>query len=132
MSFHLTPKAGPAAGNSPIGELLRKPFTALLLTGSAARAEAAVSEAIHSLSEPSADALLHEAVAVSVREPAELPPRSGDEVESAAMLPGELRRVLAWPREDCARVLQREKRQVEENAQFAALTLAGLDLPSSW
>jgi hypothetical protein len=48
------------------------------------------------------------------------------------MLPGELRRVLAWPREDCARVLQREKRQVEENAQFAALTLAGLDLPSSW
>jgi hypothetical protein len=126
MSFHLTPKAGPAAGNSPIGELLRKPFlTALLLTGSAARAESAVSEAIHSLSEPSADALLHEAVAVSVREPAELPPRSGDEVESAAIRHGVAARGLRARRSAA-------KRQVEEDAQFAALTLAGLDLPPSW
>ena len=117
--------------------------TALLLTGSAERAEAAVLEGIRVMdrSRVSAEALLRTTGEASIS--AKIPCERVEEKESASsLLPVELRRVLRLPpdfrrcfvlrvlvglsREVCARMLQTEIHRVDELVCVSARALAGL------
>jgi len=118
-------------------------ITALLLTGSARRAEAAILEAIEVMEEGKVpdDALLHGIVAASIasRTP---DARIDEEDHASSLLPVELRLVLRLPVDlrrcfvlrmlagfsigTCARMLQTEIHQVEELVCVSVRALASL------
>jgi hypothetical protein len=125
-------------------EMLDRTFTtALLLTGSAERAEEAILESIRSLELDDApvDALFRGAVNASIQPRNEIAEQRREELEHASsILPAELRRVLllpqdlrhcyvlrllaGFPREDCASLLHSEIHQVDEGTCTAAQALA--------
>lgn len=117
-------------------------LTALLLTGSVERAEAAICEGNQQISPDSTfgDALFREAVNAALKPQSETSKQPPEELERASsILPFELRRVLhlppalrhcfvlrflvGLPREACARLLHLEIRQVDERARTAMLEL---------
>ena len=117
-------------------------LTALLLTGSPERAEAAILEGnrVTHLDNASGEAFLRGAVNAAVEPPSETSEQLPEDLERASsMLPFELRRVLhlpqalrhclvlrflvGLPREVCARLLHLEIRQVDERARTAMLEL---------
>jgi hypothetical protein len=116
-------------------------ITALLLTGSAKRAEAAILHAnvALNLDNTSGEALLREAVSAAIESPSETLEQPEVLERASFMLPFELRRVLRLPpalrhcfvlrflvglsREGCARLLRLEIRQVDERVRTAMLEL---------
>jgi DNA-directed RNA polymerase specialized sigma24 family protein len=117
-------------------------LTALLLTGSAERAEAAILHAHGVLSHDNAsgEALLRGVVHAAIEPRSEAANQLPEELgRASSMLPFELRRVLhlpqalrhcfvlrflvGLPREVCARLLHLEIRQVDERARTAMLQL---------
>ncbi|HYM08097.1 MAG TPA: hypothetical protein VEU11_16210 [Terriglobales bacterium] len=126
--------------------LVGKAFlTALLLTGSVERAEAAIVEGNTKmdLDNASGEALFREAVNAAVEPPSVTSRQLPEDLERASsMLPFELRRVLhlppalrhcfvlrflvGLPREACARLLHLETPQVDERARTAMLELAAI------
>jgi DNA-directed RNA polymerase specialized sigma24 family protein len=117
-------------------------LTALLLTGSVERAEAAIWESNQqkSLDNTFGEALFREVVNAAIKPQSETSKQPPEELERASsMLPFELRRVLhllpalrhcfvlrflvGLPREACARLLHLEIRQVDERARTAMLEL---------
>ena len=123
-------------------EALGRTFiTALLLTGSAERAETAVLEGIRGMdrNNVSGEALLQGTVAASIA--AKIPEQRAEE-QASSMLPVELRRVLrlsldfrrcfvlrvliGLPRAVCARLLQTEIHRIDELVYASARALAGL------
>ena len=120
-------------------------LTALLLTGNAERAEAAILEGnrVMALDNASGEALLIGAVNAAIEAHSETSRQTPEELERASsMLPFELRRVLhlplplrhcfvlrfllGLPREVCARLLHLEIRQVDERARAAMLELPAI------
>jgi hypothetical protein len=125
-------------------ETLEKAYiTALLLTGNAEEAEAAVFEGIQATEhgDASPDALLHETMAASITGNSRPSIEEGD---AASRLPAELRRVLRLPRdlrrcfvlrvlaglpnEICARMLRIEIHRVDELVSASAQALANLSV----
>ncbi|MBZ5593524.1 MAG: hypothetical protein LAP39_14875 [Acidobacteriia bacterium] len=117
-------------------------LTALLLTGSAERAEAALLQAkgVLGLDNTSGEALLRRAVNAAIEPPLETVEQPSEDLERASSsLPCELRRVLhlrpalrhcfvlrflvGLPREVCARLLHLEVPQIDERARTAMLEL---------
>ena len=117
-------------------------ITALLLTASAERAEAAILEGhrVTDLDSTPGEALLGQAVNAAIKVQSETSEQPLEDLERASsMLPFELRRVLhlqpalrqcfvlrflmGLPREVCARLLRLEIRQVDERARTALLEL---------
>ncbi len=130
------------AAPQDLHHLVGKAFlTALLLTGSAERAEAAIFQANGVLrpGNTPGGALLREAVNAAIEPRIETLEQSEDLERASSMLPFELRRVLhlptdlrhcfvlrflvGLPREVCARLLHLEIRQVDERARAAMLEL---------
>ncbi len=118
-------------------------ITAILLTGSAKRAERAMLEGIESLDIAAApgEELVRRTVAAAIETGKRYPQQPSEEVEEASsMLPAELRPVLhlspdlrgcyvlrilaAMPREACARLLQLGVSQVDQATCLAVLALA--------
>lgn len=126
-----------------LGKTVDRAFiTALLLTGSAKLAEAAILEGNRAmaLDHVSGEALLRGAVNAAIEPPTEISEQLPEDLACASsMLPFELRRVLhlptalrhcfvlrflvGLPREDCARLLHLEIHQVDERARAAMLEL---------
>jgi hypothetical protein len=124
-------------------QMVGKAFlTALLLTGSVERAEAAIWEGNHQISPDNTfgEALFREAVNAAIKPQSETSKERPEELERASsMLPFDLRRVLHLPqalrhcfvlrflvglqREACARLLHLEICQVDERARKAMLEL---------
>ena len=117
-------------------------ITALLLTASVKRAEAAILEAngATDLDSTTGEVLLREAVNAAIELQSETSKQPSEDLERASsILPFELRRVLhlppalrqcfvlrflvGLPREVCARLLHLEIRQVDERARTAMLEL---------
>jgi hypothetical protein len=131
------------AESQDLHHMVGKAFlTALLLTGSVERAEAAILEGNTKmdLDNASEEALFREAVNAAIKPQSETSKQPPEELERASsMLPFELRRVLhlppalrhcfvlrflvGLPREACARLLHLEIRQVDERARTAMLEL---------
>jgi hypothetical protein len=128
-------------------EALSKAFTtALLLTGSVERSEAAVLESIRWLNlddDAAGEKLIRGALKAAIARECEIVEQRPGELDYAlSLLPLELRRVLrlpadlrhcfalrvlaGLPRNVCAPLLNLEIRQVEEAAGFAAQMLAGI------
>jgi len=117
-------------------------ITAILLTASAERAEAAILESTRAndLDSMSDEALVREAVNAAINAQGEISaPTLRDLERASSMLPFELRRVLhlkqplrhcfvlrflvGLPRESCARLLHLDMSQVDERARAAMLQL---------
>jgi DNA-directed RNA polymerase specialized sigma24 family protein len=139
------PELGSSTHVAPpdLHNLVGKAFlTALLLTGSPERAEAAILESsrVMTLDSKSGEVLLRGAVNAAIEPQSEASRQPTEDLERASsMLPFELRRVLhlppalrqcfvlrflvGLPREVCARLLHLEIRQVDERARTAMLEL---------
>jgi hypothetical protein len=117
-----------------VGKYICKAFvTAVLLSGSMKRAEAAMLDGIASSGD--GDELVgHTVTALLQRDgagettdaPASLP----EELRNVLRLPADLRRcfvlrvLMGWPRERCAELLRREAGEVDRAASLAAMELA--------
>lgn len=134
-STHVPPK--------DLQQMIGKAFlTALLLTGNAERAEAAIlhAQGALGLDNTSGEALLRRVVNAAIAPPCETVVQLSEDLERASSnLPCELRRVLhlpaalrhcfvlrflvGLPREACARLLHLEVPQVDERTRTAMLEL---------
>lgn len=120
-------------------------FAALLLTGSAARAERAIREGIAEMGmdKVSGEAVLHATVRAAIApRVSRRRERFGRQDLTSSSLPRELRRVLLLPMDlrhcfvlrllvglplsECSRLLRTEVRQVERNTVSAAVALASI------
>lgn len=125
--------------STPLGKAF---LTAMLLSGSPSRAEAAVVEALRAMpyAEAAGQTLLRESVSAVLRGSMKPGPAVGEKEEGAHLLPPALQPVLrlptaarqsfvlrilsAWPAEVCANLLHMDVHSVNENAGLAARALA--------
>jgi hypothetical protein len=123
-------------------ECLGKAFVAaLLLTGSAEKAEAAVLEGIKLLElDETCETLVNETLKAAIEMRPDIESGTAELEQLSSILPRELHPVIhlsphfrqcfvlrilvGWPREICARLLDLETRQIEEHTHIAILRLA--------